>query len=216
MNNLFKSEWVEKCVRRVLGKPEGAISKEEISKIKYAKAGGDFSGSLVLELSTSIPPEPFAAFDGGDEWAVCLHSDTTLGEKYKLEDYIETNDGFSIGHFNIDEWKYAYSGEARQAWDEFEKSIVKNDISCDYTREEINAIEEENPPYEKFLLPAEDLALLNGLVVLRLYEMEIESVEWFNTFEELKVLELAETEIEKDAENAGAFYGLKQITIWCD
>lgn len=209
MDILFKSKWMEKCIRRALEKPEGTISKEEISKIKYAKTGGDFSGSIIFELSTSIPPEPFVAFDGGDEWAVCLHSSTTLGEKYKLGDYIKTNHGFYIHHRNIDEWEYAYSGEASKAWNTFEKNIVKNNAYEDYTKE-------ENLSLCSSLIATEDLALLSGLSVLRLYEMEIESVEWFNFFKELKVLELAETHIKKDADNAEAFSRLKQVTIWWD
>ncbi len=32
--------------------------------IKFVKAGGGFGGSTVLELSTNLLPEPFAAFDG--------------------------------------------------------------------------------------------------------------------------------------------------------
>lgn len=213
----FKSKWVEKCVRRVLNKPEGELESEEIFKIKYAKAGGDFSGSVVLELSTELPPEPFVAADGGDEWAVCLHSETTLGEKYNLKDYIDVNsefNDFGIDHHKTEEWDYAYSEEAEEKWEKFEKSIVKNNIFKDYTKEELNNMGEEMDFMD--LLPMEDLGLFSGLIVLRIYEAEVESAAWFRVFSELKVLELAEVTARVKQGGAGEFSRLKQVTFWMD
>lgn len=205
----FKSKWVEKCVRKVLNKPEGALDSEEIFKIKYARAGGDFCGSTVLELSTELPPEPFSAFDGGDEWMVCLHSETVLGEKYKLEDYISIDGQFWVDHFKTEEWEYAFSKEAERKWEKFEKSIVKNNLFEDYTEEELNMMKEE-------ALPIDDLSLFSGLIVLRLYESEVDSAAWFQTFQELKVLELAEVGVKAEKNSAEEFSGLKQITFWGD
>lgn len=207
----FESKWVEKCVRRVLNKPEGELDSAEISKIKYARAGGDFCGSVMLELSTELPPEPFASFDGGDEWSICLHSETTLGERYHLEDYIEINNSFWIDHYKTEEWNYAFSKEAEKKWEKFEKSIVKNNIREDYTEEELNNMAEYMD-----LLPMEDLGLFSGLIVLRLYEAEVESAAWFRIFPELKVVELAEVGVRAEKNSVEEFSGLKQVTFWCD
>jgi len=205
----FESKWIEKCVRKVLNKPDGGLDSGEIFKIKYAKAGGDFGGSIVLELSTELPPEPFAAFDGGDEWIICLHSETTLGEKYKLEDYIRVDREFWLNYYKTERWKYALSQEAEKKWKKFERSIIKSDISEDYTEEELNAA-------DKDFLPMEDLSLFSGLTVLRLYEAEVASTAWFRAFPELKVLELAEVGVKTKKNSAEEFSGLKQLTFWSD
>lgn len=201
-------------MRKTLNKPEGEIDNEELFKIKYAKAGGDFSGSIVLELSTELPPEPFADLDGGDEWRVCLYSETTLGEKYNLEDYIEMDGEFGIDHHKTEEWKYAFSKEAEAKWEKFKKSIIKNNIFEDYTEEELNEMGEDMDFMD--LLPMEDLALFSGLIVLRIYEAEVDSAAWFRVFSELKVLELAEVGIKTEKNSAEEFSKLKQITFWMD
>lgn len=210
----FQSKWVEKCVRKVLNKPEGELDSEEIFRIKYAKAGGDFGGSIVLELSTELPPDPFADVDGGDEWRVCLHSETTLGEKYNLRDYIEINHGFWINHNKTEEWEYAFSKEAKVKWKKFKNSIVKNIIFEDCTEKELNEIGEDMDFMN--LLPMEDLGLFSGLIVLRLYEAEVDSVAWFQIFSELKVLELAEVRAKEEKNNVNEFSRLKQVTFWGD
>lgn len=205
----FKSEWAEKCIRMVLNNPDGILTSEEISKIKYVKAGGNFGGAVILELSTSLPPEPFVAFDGGDEWIISLHSKNTLGKEYKLEDYIHINDNFYMDHFDIEEWEYALSKKARSAWTNFEKSICKNNIFEDFTEEELNEINTE-------LLPMGDLQLLTGITVLRLYETEVDSIEYFQLFPQLKVLELAEVNIKNPENSINFISGLQQFNLWCD
>lgn len=206
----FQSKWVENCVRKVLNKTEGTLKKEDLSKIKYAKAGGDFSGSLVIELSLITPPIPFVAFDGGDEWAVCLHSESTLGEQYQLEDLIRFEHGFWLDHFQMEEWKYAYSKEAKKAWKTFEPSIVKQNLFADYSEDEPEKID---AAYQ-FLI--KDLAQLSFLHVLRLYEIELDNPTWFQSFPELQVLELAEVSMQEEGNGIQAIANLKEVSIWCD
>lgn len=205
----FESKWVEKCVRAALNKQEGELDSEDISKIQYAKAGGDFSGAVVLELSVEKPPEPFAAFDGGDEWAISLYSETTLGEKYKLDEYVRMDGSLWLNHFEMEEWEYAFSQKAEAEWRAFEKTILKNNIYEDYTEEELNTMEWE-------FLPMKDLSLLSGLKVLRLYEAEVDSLSWFESFPNLKVLELAEVASREQGEDVNIFSGLQQISFWID
>lgn len=209
----FRSEWVEKCVRRALNKESGELSGEEISKIRYVKAGGDFCGGIVLELSTEMPPEPFCAFDGGDEWVCSLHSERTLGEQMKLEDYIcRRNGSIWLDHGNIEFWPYAASQEAGKNWAEFEKRIIKNNIFDDYTAEQLNDMGKRG----ENLLPEEDLKQFSGLRVFRLFEADIDSIAYFEAFPELQVLELAEVNFQNEEGGLEPFSKLRQITFWVD
>lgn len=148
----FQSRWVENCIRRVLGRPEGALCMEEISAIQYAKAGGDFMGGIVLGINTGRPPEPFTAMAGGDEWVFCLYSGTTVGENYRLEEY-EVHKGTGVFRMEMDrigKWDYARSKEAEEAWSQYERSIVKGSAFRDLTAEELEAAKGD-------LLPLDDL-----------------------------------------------------------
>lgn len=209
----FQSKWFEHCVRRVTRKAKGMLDREDISLIKYAKAGGDFMGGIVLELSISPPPEPFAALDGGDEWAYCLHSTTTVGKTYQLEEHIvhETDGTLRMDMGRTQKWDYAFGKEASAAWSCFEQSIVKSNLCEDFTEEELKAIGD-------CPLPLEDLAKLSGLEVLRLYETTIESTEWFRSFPRLKVLELAEVMARQrwDETEWAVFEECRQLTFWVD
>lgn len=207
----FQSRWVEKCIRKVLCRQEGALCMEEISAIQYAKAGGDFMGGIVLELSTGRPPEPFAAMDGGDEWAFCLHSGTTVGENYRLEEYMihEGTGVFRMEMGRVGKWDYSRSKEAEAAWSRYERSIVKGSAFRDLTAEELEAVKGD-------LLPLDDLSKLSGLKVFRLYEAEIQSAEWFRSFPKLEVLELAEVRAGQSDKELAVFAGLKQLVAWTD
>lgn len=209
----FQSKWVEQCVRRVTGKAEGPLDREDVSAIKYVKAGGDFMGGIVLELSVSPPPEPFAALDGGDEWSYCLHSTTTVGEIYQLENHIvhETDGTLWMDMGRIQKWDYAFGKESSEAWNRFEQSIVKSNLFEEVTAEELKTIGD-------CPLPLEDLAKLSGLEVLRLYETTIKSTEWFCSFPRLKVLELAEVRARQrwGETELAVFEEYRQLTFWVD
>ena len=114
-----------------------------------------------------------------------------------------------MDHFDIEEWEYALSKKARSAWTNFEKSICKNNIFEDFTEEELNEINTE-------LLPMGDLQLLTGITVLRLYETEVDSIEYFQLFPQLKVLELAEVNIKNPENSINFVSGLQQFNLWCD
>lgn len=209
----FQSEWVKKCVRRALNRENGELTSDEISRIRYVRAGGDFAGGIILELSTEMPPEPFCAFDGGDEWVCSLHSEQPLGEHLNLEDYISRLNGrICLNHENIEFWPYAASREAKKNWTEFEKSIVKQAIFEDYTKEQLNAMAKEG----ENLLPAEDLKLFSGLRVLRLFETDLDSTAYFQAFPKLQVLELAEVNFKNEEGGLEVFSKLRQITFWVD
>lgn len=170
-------------------------------------------GGIVLELSVSLPPEPFAALDGGDEWAYCLHSTTTVGEIYQLEKHIvhETDGTLRMDMSRIQKWDYAFGREASAAWNRFEQNIVKSNLFEEVTAEELETIGD-------CPLLLEDLAKLSGLEVLRLYETAVKSTEYFHSFPKLKVLELAEVRAgqRRGEPELAVFEECRQLMFWVD
>lgn len=206
----FTSEWIEKCVRQILQKPDGVLTKEDMNQIRYLRAGGDFGGELMLEMSTQMPPDPFVAHDGGDEWIYSLYGEDSVGSRYDLEKQIQWfGKEICLDHFHMECWEYAMDAKGMKEWKAFQQSVHRSYSHENYSAEQLCKMGREN------LLPVQDICQFAGLKVLRLSEMELEDCTFFQAFQDLKVLELAEVSF-GEKKGVEEFARLKQVSFWMD
>ena len=212
-NAVFQNKWIEEAVRQCLGKPEGAISLEEMAQIQYLKIGWDVDcDEFFTEMSTCCPPDPFVDTDGGDEWWACCLREEQIAQflQEKGLQYMR----LSVFGFKHEEWEYAEEDKAREDWEQF-KGTVKESRYLE-RMEDLKDRDAWMAWYEKTAGSFwQDLSLFTGLKVLRVRGGSFPDFQALEPLTNLKTAEFVETSFAADGA-IETLSRLKQLCCWMD
>ncbi|MCR5530372.1 MAG: hypothetical protein K6F26_00805 [Lachnospiraceae bacterium] len=214
----FENRWLEDAAKKALNWPaEEDLTQEALEKIKYVKIGRSnrFNNGYEVELSTEVPPEPFADTDGGDEWVYCLRGKNI--EAFLNQERRNNLLNPSMFGFDDEEYNEAHSDAAQAAWENYKPHIVSGfdflEVIALSQAEGMDATDRraERLFYELY----RDILHFTGVQVLRITELVMPDYRVFQEMKQLRVLELVEAHFTSD-EGYECLKGLQQLACWLD
>lgn len=223
----FESRWLEKCIRDYLGIEDRAVTKEDVSVIKYLYVST--TNAYLLGFGKDILPEKFAFSDAGDEWWCRCLSDTT--KYHDINEFIDISDWEDCKEISIK--RELLKEEFDDMDEEFDSEEVENDDddvdiqSMEDFEGSVKIYEAEDSDFEGLvedektfdygILTPDDFSYFTNLEVVRLMscETEIHSLAFLKALPKLRILEVGEVRL-NTLDGLEKLVGLEKLCVWAN
>ncbi len=203
----FRSKFLERCIKSFLGLDGKSVTSEALAQIKYLRIATTHDHEL--SLGTGVLPKNFYFDDAGDEWN--FHSLDDTGRFKFIEDFIDIAEYYPPNKELKIKDELCCEDWNDPCYDEEAMRVFNDSIETFWAEEEDYSFAGENDE----LFFAEDFAYFTNVEVLRLNgcEQDIHNVEFLNTMNRLRVLELGEISL-TSMEGTEKLIGLEKLCIW--